>query len=44
MALTLLWCMIWILLEWIIYGKIEDRIVDNIMTILVVPIIYKAIK
>ena len=41
---TWMWCAIWILLEYMIYGHCENRLVDNIMTLLVVPIIYKAVK
>ena len=39
----LLWCFVWMLLEHIIYGKIEPRMVDDIMTIILIPIMYKAI-
>lgn len=39
----LLWCFVWMLLERIIYGKIEPRMVDDIMTIILIPIMYKAI-
>lgn len=39
---ALIWCFIWIVLEIILYGHIENRAVDNIMTLIVIPIIYKA--
>ena len=39
----LLWCFVWMLLERIIYGKIEPRLVDDIMTLILIPIMYKAI-
>lgn len=41
---ALIWCFIWIVLEIILYGHIENRAVDNIMTLIVIPIIYKAIN
>ena len=44
MGFTLLWCYVWIILEYIIYGHVESRIVDNIMTLIVIPIIYKAVN
>lgn len=39
----LLWCFVWMLLERIIYGKIEPRLVDDIMTLILIPIMYKAV-
>ena len=44
MIYTLIWCYIWIALEIILYGYAENREVDNIMTLIVMPIIYKAIN
>lgn len=41
---TSAWCFIWVLLETLIYGQPENRLVDNIMTIIVIPIIYMAVK
>lgn len=41
---VLIWCFIWIVLEIILYGHAENRAVDNIMTLIVIPIIYKAIN
>ena len=40
--LTFVICAIWSLLEYVIYGEIEDRIVDNIMMVLFIPVIYRA--
>lgn len=40
--LTFVICTIWSLLEYVIYGEIEDRIVDNIMMVLFIPVIYRA--
>lgn len=41
--LTFVICAIWSLLEYVIYGKTEDRIVDNIMMVLLIPVIYRAV-
>lgn len=41
--LTFVICTIWSLLEYVIYGEIEDRIVDNIMMVLFIPVIYRAV-
>ena len=38
-----LWCFVWMLLKRIIYGKIEHRTVDDIMTLILIPIMYKAV-
>lgn len=40
---VIIWCGIWIELEILIYGTSENRLVDNIMTIIVMPIIYFAV-
>lgn len=40
---VMIWCAIWIELEILIYGTSENRLVDNIMTIIVMPIIYFAV-
>ena len=37
-----IYCIVWMLLEKILYGQIEYRIVDDIMMILFSPMIYKA--
>nr|DAT31578.1 MAG TPA: hypothetical protein [Caudoviricetes sp.] len=44
MIYTLIWCHIWIALEIILYGHAENREVDNIMTFIVIPIIYRAVN
>lgn len=41
-TLTFVISVIWSLLEYVIYGKVEDRIVDNIMMLLFIPVIYRA--
>ena len=41
---ALIWCFIWSVLEIILYGHIENRAVNNIMTLIVIPIIYKAVN
>ena len=42
-ALLYLWCLIWSGLEILIYGYTENRTVDNIMTVLLIPILYTAV-
>lgn len=44
LVLTYVWCLIWRELEYKIEGKITNRKVDNIMTIIVIPIIYFAVS
>lgn len=39
---TLIYCSIWMLLEIVLYGQIEPRIVDDIMMLLFIPCIWKA--
>ena len=43
-AITLVYCLIWFGLEIIIYGQIESRIVDDIMMLLFIPVIWKAVE
>lgn len=38
------WSIIWIVLEYVIYGYPENRLVDNIMTLLLIPLIYRSTK
>lgn len=38
------WSIIWIALEYVIYGYPENRLVDNIMTLLLIPLIYRSTK
>lgn len=44
MILVYIWCMVWTGLEYLIEGQITNRAVDNIMTIIVIPIIYFAVS
>lgn len=41
--LLYLWCLIWSGLEILIYGYTENRAVDNIMTVILIPILYTAV-
>lgn len=43
-VITLIYCVLWFVLEKIIYGQITPRIVDDIMMLLFIPIIWKATK
>lgn len=43
-AVVLVYCLIWFGLEKIIYGQIEPRIVDDIMMLLFIPVIWKAVE
>lgn len=38
------WCLIWEWLEILIYGHPENRLVDNIMTIILIPILFIAVS
>ena len=38
------WCLIWEWLEILIYGHPENRLVDNIMTIILIPILFTAVS
>ena len=40
LVITWLYGVVWILLEWLIYREITERIVDNIMLVLFGVIIY----
>lgn len=37
-----IYCIVWSLLEVILYGQVENREVDNIIMAIFTPIIYKA--
>lgn len=39
---TMIYAFVWIVLEVIIYGNVTDRLIDNIMMLLFIPMIYKA--
>ena len=36
------YCSIWMLLEVLLYGELQPRLVDDIMMVLFIPMIYKA--
>lgn len=38
-----IYCLVWSLLEVILYGQAQNRIVDNIIMVLFIPMIYKAV-
>lgn len=38
--ITICYCVVWMILELIINGKISDNIIDNIMMLLFMPIIF----
>ena len=38
------WCLIWEWLEILIYGHTENRIVDTVMTLILIPILYMAVS
>lgn len=40
-GITLIYCMLWIILEQIIYGQATERIVDNIIMLAFIPMIWK---
>ena len=42
--ISLMYCAIWIILELIIYKTVQNRLLDNIMMLLFVPMIYIAIS
>ena len=44
LAITYGYCLIWMILEKILYGEVTDRFVDNIIIFLFIPIIYIATK
>ena len=41
---TLLYACVWMILEKLIYGTVMNRLVDNIMLLLFVPMIYKSMR
>lgn len=45
-TIFMLWafCLLWMGLEFLIYGQIEDRLVDNIVTIFLIPIFYSFVN
>ncbi len=43
-AIIQVYCIIWMALEYFIYGAVENRLVDNIMMLLFAPIVYRGTK
>ena len=43
-VITLAYCIIWEMLEKAIYGQIQGRIVDDIIMLLFIPVIWKAVE
>lgn len=41
---VILLCGIWQVLEYIVYGEVQPRIVDNIMVLFFIPFIYLACR
>jgi len=41
-CIALAYCLVWMALELLIYGQVTSRIVDDIIMLLFVPIIWKA--
>ena len=39
---TIAYCGVWMLLEVLLYGELQPRLVDDIMMVLFIPMIYKA--
>jgi hypothetical protein len=44
LIITWMYCNIWMILEKIIDGQVTNRLVDNIIMLLFIPIIYLATK
>lgn len=44
LCLSLIYCVVWILLEVLMNGMIVDRPIDNMMMLLFLPVIYKAVE
>lgn len=44
LIITVIWCFIWMTLEILIDGYITDRAVDNIMTLILMPFIYRYVS
>lgn len=42
LLITTIYCYVWMGLELLLYGRIENRTVDNIVMLLFVPVIYLA--
>lgn len=44
LIITIIWSFIWMILEILIDGYTTDRAVDNIMTLILMPFIYKYVS
>ena len=44
LIITIIWCFIWMILEILIDGYTTDRTVDNIMTLILMPFIYRCVS
>lgn len=44
LIITVIWCFIWMILEILIDGYTTDRTVDNIMTLILMPFIYRCVS
>lgn len=42
--LVLFYCVVWMFLEVILYGEVQNRAVDDIMMFMFIPAFYKAMK
>lgn len=42
LVVTLLYCLLWMALEWAIFGQIQNDIVDNFMMVMFMPTIWMA--
>lgn len=42
LSISLLYCVIWEILEKIFYGEIQHRVVDDVIMLLFIPVIYVA--
>ena len=41
-CITIMYCCLWMILEGVIYGQVEPRIVDDIIMAAFIPLIWKA--
>ena len=42
MVWTLFYCLLWIALEWVVYGKVQNSLVDNVIMVMFIPVIWLA--
>jgi len=43
-TITLVYCFVWQILEKVMYGQVQGRVVDDIMMLLFIPVIWMAIR